>query len=502
MPWPVLLIAALKFFLHLMVAGRYGYFRDELYYIACSRHLDWGYVDQPPLIALVTWLEMHVGGPSLHSLRFLPAVAGVALVVLAARLARELGAGKFGQWFAALATSCIGVNFVVHYLMTMNAFEPLLWTALAYFVARIVNTGDQRWWIAFGIVAGIGLQNKYSIVLMAGGLVAGVLFTPERRSLLRPWIWIAGGIAFLIFLPNFIWNVQRHWPFLELIGNIKKEGRDVEVGAGEFFRQQILIVGPQLFLIWIVGLYSLLAGTLRRYRALGIAYLFAMAVLIVTHGKHYYLAPAYTTLMCAGAVAIERFVEGRRLVWLKPVAATLVVLGTIYAMPLVLPVLSPEQFQIYAKKYAPFAVPAAEKSHQAATLPQHFADQFGWREMAEAVGRVYQSLPANERAEACIAAGSYGEAGALDFFGPDYGLPPAISGHQNYYFWGPRGCTGKVMIHVGNSLEFWQERCERAEVGAELHHPYGIWYESFPVVVCHGFKWNVEQAWPRFKHWD
>jgi hypothetical protein len=502
MPLLVAVIAALKLFLHLAVAGRYGYFRDELYYIACSRHLDWGYVDQPPLIALITWLEMHIGGSSLHSLRFLPAVAGAALVILAAKLAKELGAGKFGQWFAALATACIGVNFVTHYLLTMNAFEPLLWTGCAYVLARIVNTGDERLWIWFGVLAGIGLQNKYSIVIFAAGLIFGLLCTPERKSLLRPWIWIGGGIAFLIFLPNFIWNVQHHWPFLELISNIKKSGRDVVVGPIEFLGQQTLILGPQLLPVWVIGLASLLFGKSRRYRALGLAYLFSLVFLIATHGKHYYLAPAYTTLIAAGAAAIERFVEGRHLVWMKPVMAVAIVAMTVYAMPLVLPLLTPEQFQIYATKYAPFAVPASEKSHQRAALPQHFADQFGWEEMTAAVNRAYQALPAGERAETCIAASNYGEAGAIDFFGPRYGLPAAISAHQNYFLWGPRDCSGKVLIALGDRLETWEKHCHRAEVAAELYHPYGIPFENRPVIVCHGLRANLQKVWPRLKDWD
>ena len=500
MPLLVVVIAALKFILHMAVAGRYGYFRDELYYIACSRHLDWGYVDQPPLIALLTWLEMHIGGTSLHSLRFLPAVAGVALVLLAARLAKELGAGNFGQWFAALATACVGVNFVIHYLMTMNAYEPLLWTGLAYVVVRIVNSGDQKLWIWFGVLAGVGLQNKYSIVIFAAGLIVGLLFTPERKSLLRPWIWTAGGIAFLIFLPNFIWNVQHHWPFLELIGNIKKSGRDVVVGPVEFLAQQTLIIGPQLLPVWLIGLLSLLLS--KRYRALGVAYAFSLTFLIASHGKHYYLAPAYTVLLAAGAVAIERFVIARNAAWLKPVAAGAIAASTIFVMPLVLPVLTPEQYQVYATKYAPFAVPASEKSHLKASLPQHFADQFGWEEMTAAVNGAYQALPSEERAQTCIAASNYGEAGAIDFFGPKYGLPTSISAHQNYFLWGPHDCTGKILIALGDRLKTWQSRCERAEVAAELSHPYAIPFENGPVIVCHGLKADLQQSWPKLKNWD
>ncbi len=175
-------VAVAKLVLHLATDGRYGYFRDELYYIACSRHLDWGYVDQPPLIALVTWLELHVGGTSLHALRLMPAIAGTTLVVLVAFLARELGATRFGIWFASLATACIGISFVMSYLLTMNAFEPLFWTGCAYIVVRIINTGNQQLWLWYGVLAGIGLENKYSMAIFTFGMLVGLLLTPERKA--------------------------------------------------------------------------------------------------------------------------------------------------------------------------------------------------------------------------------------------------------------------------------------------------------------------------------
>jgi 4-amino-4-deoxy-L-arabinose transferase-like glycosyltransferase len=227
----VAMIALTKLILHLSTDGRYGYFRDELYYIACSRHLDWGYVDQPPLIALVTWLELHIGGTSLHALRFMPAIAGAGLAVMVAFLAHEMGARKFGIWFAPLATACVGVSFVMDYLLTMNAFEPLVWMGCAYILVRITNTGNQKLWLWFGVLAGIGLENKYSMGIFEFGVFVGLLLTSQRKALPQPWIWLGGIVAFLIFLPNVIWNVQHHWPFVELMRNIKASGRDVDLGV-------------------------------------------------------------------------------------------------------------------------------------------------------------------------------------------------------------------------------------------------------------------------------
>lgn len=496
------LVALTKLVLHLATAGRYGYFRDELYYIACSRHLAWGYVDQPPLIALVTWLELHIGGQSLHALRFLPAVAGATLVILIAFLARAMGARRFGIWFASLSTACIGVSFVMDYLLTMNAFEPLFWTGCTYILVRIINTGNERLWLWFGVLAGIGLQNKYSMAIFAFGVVIGLLLTPERRVFARPWIWLGGVIAFLIFLPNLIWNVRHHWPFVELMRNIKASGRDVELGALRYIFEQLFVVTPVPLLVAVIGLVYLFAGKDgRRYRALAWAYLVTLAIIILMKGKNYYIVPAYPMLLAGGSVAIERAAERIHWGWLRPAIVTLLLFTLFIMLPLGVPVLSAEGFLRYESKL-PFPLPVSENGHRGAAMPQYYSDQFGWEELTAVVARVYRSLTPEEQQQACIGASNYGEAGAIDFFGPKYGLPNAISGHQNYFLWGPRNCTGMVLILLGDRPENWNGRCDRVDVAAELYHPYAIKFENKPVLVCHGLKANLQEIWPQLKDWD
>ncbi len=496
-------IALAKLGLHLATDGRYGYFRDELYYIACGRHLDWGYVDQPPLIAVVTWLELHLGGSSLHALRFLPAVAGAGLVVLVGLLAREMGASKFATWFAGLATACVGVSFVMDYLLTMNAFEPLFWTGCAYLLVRIINTGNQRLWLWFGLLAGIGLQNKYSMAIFGFGVVVGLLLTPQRKVFAQRWIWLGGVVAFVIFLPNFIWNVQHHWPFVELMRNIKASGRDVDLGVSRYLAEQLFVVTPVPLLVAMIGLlYLFFSQAVRRYRALAWAYVLTLAVIIVMRGKNYYIVPAYPMLLAAGAIFIERAAERRYWTWLKPALVTVMLLAALLLLPLGVPVLSAEAFLRYESKL-PLPLPVSEKGHRGAAMPQYYSDQFGWEEMTAAVARAYSALPPEERSQACIVASNYGEAGAIDFFGPKYGLPSAISGHQNYFLWGPRDCTGKVLILLGErGPDDWRERCDRIEAAAELYHPYAIPFENRPLLVCHGLHANLQQIWPQLKDWD
>ena len=335
----VALVAVAKLLLHLATASRYGYFGDELYFMACGEHLDWGYVDQPPLIALVAWLVRHTLGTSLLAMRLPSALAGVALVLLAALLARELGGGRFAMGLAALSVALAPVYLVMHYLFTMNAFEPLFWTACALVVVRLVKTGDQRLWLAFGAIAGLGLQNKYSMAVFAGALVAGVVLSPERRALAKPWIWLGGLVAGLVFLPNLIWNVQHGWPFLELMRNIRASGRDVLVSPVEYVLRQALNMGPTAAPVWLAGLgWLLFAKRGRAFRPLGIAFVVTLAVFIVTKGKDYYLAPAFATLFAAGGVALEGFAaEGRRRL-LRPALVALPLLF-VPLLPLVLPIL-------------------------------------------------------------------------------------------------------------------------------------------------------------------
>jgi len=320
----VLYLAAAKLLIHLSTSGRYGIFRDELYYLACAEHLDWGYVDQPPLIALIAWFARHVFGSSLIGLRLLPAIAGATLVWLTGTLARELGGGRFAQGMAALAVLIAPIFLVFGHWLTMNAFEPLIWLGAAWCVARAINTGRASFWLWFGVLIGLGLETKYSIVFFAFGIVMGLLLTEHRRFLKNRWIWLGALAALLIFLPNLLWLVKHDFPFLELMRNIRHSGRDVARGPLAFIADQAFIVNPILFPLWCGGLLWLFFGGTRkwadplngptsrglkgrgRYRIFGWTYLVMLVTFIVLKGKNYYLAPAYPILFAAGAVAFER----------------------------------------------------------------------------------------------------------------------------------------------------------------------------------------------------
>jgi hypothetical protein len=495
----VLYIAAASFLAHMLTAGRYGYFRDELYYLACARHLAFGYVDQPPMIAIVTWLTVHTIGTSLHALHFLPALAGAATIWLTAMIARELGGGRFAQGVSALSVAVAGIYVIMAHLLTMNIFEPLFWMGCAYLVIRIVKTGNQKLWLWFGVLAGVGLENKYSMALFGFALVVGLLLTAERKAFRLPWIWLAGGIAFAIFLPNLIWNIQHHWPFIELMRNIRASGRDVIRGPVTFMGEQILMMSPLNFPIWLAGLLFLFFGRNgRRFRVLGWAFLVVVGITMVLHGKDYYSAPAYPMLLAAGAVVIERAARVRH--WLKPATVLALIVTTAPLFPMMIPVLPLETYVDYQQTLG-LAPPASEKSHLTSPLPQYYSDELGWQEMTAAVAQAYDRLPLGLRSVTAIYAQNYGEAGAIDFFGPQYGLPNAICPHQTYYLWGPRQFTGLSMIVLGDTREHLEQYFGQVIRTGSFGVPYAL--EKGPIWICTQPRgWNLKQIWPKLKDWD
>jgi hypothetical protein len=489
-----------KLVLHCVFNNRYGYFRDEFDYLACGDHLAWGYVDQPPLLPFLVRVSRVVLGDSLRSIRFLPALATSAVVVLTALIARELGGRRFALVLSAVAVLIAPVYLSGGSLLTTNCLEPLLWMGCVYFAILAIKR-DARYWVCFGVVAGLGLQEKYSIAIFGFGIVVGLLISKQRKALLSKWFWIGGLAAFVIFLPNLIWNVQNHWPFLELMHNIKTTGKDVQLSPIEFFAQQILLLHPLTAPIWIAGLFALLLSPrLKNYRFLGWCYLISFAAFVLLKGKNYYLAPIYPMLFAAGAITLENGIERVRRGWLKPAILVLLLAGGAWFAPLVVPVLSIDRFIAYMDTL-PFKVPRTEHSHMSAALPQHYADQFGWEEMTAMTAQAWSRIKPEERADCGIFAQDYGQAGAIDFFGRRYGLPPALSGHQTYFLWGPRGYSGNCLIVLDDRKEVLEQKFEHVEYVGSSDSPYAL-ERNIPVFICKGAKFgSLEQIWPQLKKW-
>jgi hypothetical protein len=497
------LLVAVKLAVHLVSAGRYGYFRDELYFLDCARHLDWGYVDCAPLIALYAKIALLLGG-SLPVLRTLAALAGAARVALTMLLARELGGGRFAAGLAGLCSLSAPIYLGMDSILTMNGFESLYWMGCVFFLIRIVRTGDSRLWVWFGVLAGLGLENKHSTLFFGGALVAALLLTRERREFVKPWIWIGGGIALLIFLPNVVWQIRHGFPTIEDLQNVKRMGKNVVLNPVEFILQQILLLHPFLFPFWLAGLVSLLLGRGSRMRVLGWTYLVLLAVMIAAKAKNYYLAPIYPMLFASGAVAVEGWLErrawSRGRLWPKVAMASGVFAAGAIAAPAILPILPPERLLAYQRGIGA-APPKTEVRHDG-PLEQRLGDQFGWEELVADVARIYRSLPPEERARTGIFASNYGEAGALNLFGPAYGLPPPICAHQNYYFWGPPDFRGDTLIWLQWGRKSIGEHCRDVEQAAEHFHPWGMAEENRPIYLCRGLRAPLAEQWPDLKHWN
>jgi hypothetical protein len=501
---PVVLgLAAVKLALHLALSNRYGYFRDELYFLDCGRHLDWGYVDHAPLVGVVARLALALGA-SLPLLRGIAALAGAASVFLAGALAFRLGGGRFAQALAALAVLVMPIRLGIDSLFSMNAFEPLFWIGAAYVLVRIEQTGVGTWWLWLGLVIGAGLMNKHSTAFFAAALAAGILLTPLRRHLRTPWPWLGAAVALLVFSPNLVWQVRHDFATLEDLRNVARTGKNVVLGPAAFVGQQVLIAHPVLAPLWLAGLGWLFRGERGRYRALGWAFAVFFILMYLLKAKNYYLAPFYPVLFAAGGVACERWLDRWDLTRGRPwprlaLASTVVAAGAVTA-PLVLPVLSPERYLAYQRALG-ISPPKTEVAH-AGPLPQMFGDQFGWPELAAEVARIYHALPPVDRARAAIFAGNYGEAGAINQFGPRYGLPPALSGHQTHFFWGPRGATGEVVIVLQGTRERLEQRCASVEEAGRHFHPWGMAEENRPIYVCRGLRTPLPELWPKLKHWN
>jgi MFS family permease len=494
-------LAAVRMILYAIAGANYGYFRDELYYLACGEHPAWGYVDQPPLIAWVNWLLQHTIGTSLYALRLLPALAHATSIVLAGLVARELGGRRWAMFLAALATLLCPVGLAFGHLFTMNAFDQVLWTAIAYCVARIVNTGNQRLWLAIGALIGITVLNKYGIAFWIAGLLVGIGLTPLRDSLRQRWFWLACLLAAVIAMPNFLWQWQHQFPFLQLMHNVRQSGRDIVLSPPAFLKAQAEMIGYASALLVVAALLFFFTRAGKNFRVLGWAYLFFFIELMAMHGKMYYLAPVYPMIFAAGAVAFDSATQRQSFVWAKPaLAIAIAAMSGIYA-PMILPILPVDTFLAYEHK---MGIRQQKFEHnREGKLPQIYADMFGWEQIAETVAAYYHTLSPEEQKKTAIFANNYGDGGAIDFFGPKYGLPKAIGNHQNYWIWGPRQYTGESLIVLGDSDERnMQTKCASYSIIGHTDYPLSRPDEWLPIYHCRGFKWNLQEHWPEMKHWD
>lgn len=495
-------LALVKLFLHLLTAGNYGYFRDELYYVAAGEHLDFGYVDFPPFVALVARLTRTLFGDSLLALHIFPALAGALVVVLAGLMARELGGRRFAQGLAALATLIAPNMLVFGTWLSMDSFDQLFWVAGAYVLLLILTRGNPRLWLVFGMIAGLGLLTKLTMLYFGLAVFVAFLITPARRQLLGPWPWLGGALAVVFLLPYIVWEIMHGWPTLEFWANY---GAKIDPSSPvEFLVEQIVTMQPPTLPLWIAGLcYYLFARDGRAVRVLGWIYIILFVLFLVQNARFYFLAPAYPMLFAAGATVTERFLARRVWSWIKPAYVVVLAISGLIVAPLTVVPALPVDTLARITGAAGGNGGVQIETREVAELPQNFADRFGWKNMTATVAGVYEGLPEDKRDEVCILTGNYGEAGAIDFFGPQRGLPRAISGHNSYYIWGPGDCTGEVVVSIGVPRDLLKAEFgkiqERASVKCEYCMPDE---DGLPVYLNQEPKMPMSEGWPKFKHFD
>jgi Dolichyl-phosphate-mannose-protein mannosyltransferase len=496
----VALLAFTKFAIQFATAGRYGIFRDELYYLACARHLAWGYVDHPPLIAGITWLVAHLFGTSLYALRLLPAVAGALLVWVTAAIASELGGKRFAQWLAAFAILLVPVYLMLNHWLTMNAFEPLLWMTMVWLTLRMLARSAPQYWLPIGALCGIGLENKYSMLLLAVALVFGLLLTPERRILKNRYFLAGAAVALLLFLPNLVWLIHHGFPFLEFERHSRMSGGRIARAPLAFIADQALMMNPILAPLWIGGLtWLLLSKRASTYRFLGWTFLGIFAPLLFLKAKNYYVSPAYPMLFAAGAVALEQATE-QTARWARSVYMAAVFLAGLVLAPFVLPILPINDFLAYQQAFGGFTPVLMEKTAPS-LLPQQFADEFGWEEMVHKTALAFNRLPNDEKRRTAIFANDYGEAAAVDFFGPRYGLPQAIGKNESFWLWGPRDYTGKTVLVLGSDGTGDREHFKTVDTVGRVDDPYSRADEHFDLYLCQDLSTDLHTLWPKLKTW-
>jgi hypothetical protein len=500
-----LLIAVASCILMVAFHNSYGYFRDELYYIACSDHLSFGYVDQPPFsiafLAFWRWLF----GDSLHAIRLPAALAISASAFLTALIARRLGGGRFALGLSAFSVVASGMLLGSGRSYSMNSLDILFWTGALYVAVRLLAGESENLWIAFGALVGLGLLNKYSIGFMCAGLAIGLLLTPARRQLASGRFWLGVLAAIVLFLPHVIWEVQSGFPSLEFMHNASQM-KNARIGIGEFIAGQFdgmnYMNGP----LWLLGLwYFFFRPEGKTFRALGWMYVVVFLIMIAGNGKVYYLSPSYPVLLAGGAVFLERLIAGHSSsrAWgsLKFVSPVLIGILLLIGLPFMLPVLPVDRFIAYEKALG--HLPKAEEISSVGDLPQYYADQFGWEEFAAEVGRIYNTLSPEDQKQCFIFVRNYGEAGALDFFGKKYGLPPARCAHNSYWTWGPGERTGNIAIILGHdrlledNLKDLTRRYREVTLAGTTDLPHAMPYENGRLLfLCRGMNTTFQALWP------
>jgi 4-amino-4-deoxy-L-arabinose transferase-like glycosyltransferase len=439
----LLSMALVAVIFHITLNGQYGFHRDELDFIMNARQLDWGYVSYPPVTPFFARIGLELFGESLRGLRVLPALAQDVAMILAALMARDMGGKRHAQILTAFVVFIVPVSLFGGTVIMYFAFDYLWWVLVSFFMVRLLATDDARYWLGIGAGIGLGMMTKYTMAFFVAGLVVAVLVTPARNYLKSKWLYLGAALALLIFLPNLIWQAQHDFiafPYLSFI-----HARDISWGrADDFLPEQLFLTTNPLSLpLWMVGLsLCLFSASMKRFRALGWMFVVTFVLFFLNKGRGYYTGPAYVMLLAAGCVWFESWL-GARTEQARRVGFSLLwglqVIGGLIGVTLMKPI-------------APINSPLWDFT--TGVTDDLFTEMVGWQDLTEQVAEIYQSIPASEKPGAVILAGNYGEAGALDLYAEEYGLPRMITGTNSMWYRGYGDPEPGTVIVVGFEGEY------------------------------------------------
>ncbi len=485
--WPLIAIAAAAVVAHLLTGGRYGFHRDELATLDDARHLAWGYVAYPPVTPFFGWLSLQLFGTSLAGFRFFASLAGAIAIVLAGLIARELGGRRGAQLLAACAT--MPLVLATGSLMQYVSFDYLAWVAVAYFVARLCRSGDPRWWLAIGAAIGFGMLSKYSMPFLVAGLAVGFFASKLRRQLGSKWLWLGAALALLVFLPNFLWQWRHDFISLTFLQHI--HARDIRIGRTRTFLPDQLEITLLALPLALAGIYFyFFTERGRRFRLLGWMFLVPLVLFLVAKGRGYYLAPAYPMLYAGGAVLGESWLQGCGRGWriaVTSLAFVALLLNSALVGSVFLPI-------------------APVNSAWWKRMVRHNGDlreEVGWRELVENVVRIRDSLSPEDRAQVRIFCGNYGEAGAINLYGPRHGLPPAISPVNSFWERGYGDKPPELLIVLGRSAGDLEGHFDSVKLVGHITNREGVANEETTdhpdIFLCRHLRGSWPEVWKKIQ---
>ncbi len=497
----IVLFSVIKLLIH-MFSAEYGYHRDELFYITVSDNLGFANLSMLPLTPAILAVIRSVAGSSLKTIHFLPALSGAFVVLLTGLMTRELGGGKRAVALASLAAIIPLAYLGGDSLFTYDFLDKLFWVANIYIFILILKRREPRLWLLFGLIGGLGVLNKISILFLCMGVTVALCISPQRKHVFTKWYIMSKLIVVVFLIPFLYWEHMQGWPILSF-AKYYSGGKTYSASLLEFTWFQIFVMHPFTLPIWISGLYfAFFSSKGKKYRAIGWLYLILFIVFAILKAKFYFLTPVYPFLFASGAVLIDSYFKRRGWKLIPAMVFPVMIIGGIVTAPIAMPLLPVE---IFTKVYGFLGGDAGVKQerHEIGKLPQHFADRFGWPQMAKTIAKVYGNLPEEEQVKACILTGNYGEAGAIQFFGKDYGLPKPISGHGWHYYEGTKNNTSEVVISINISKEYLQARFGEVVQAAIFKCRYCMPYENnLPVFVSRKPNHSLEEILEEIKHFD